>query len=854
MAESGARSVWSARLQALLALALFAIALFVLRRELYAYQWSDLVDAVRALGNDRLLVALALTAANYLALTGYDALAMRIIGADLAYGRIALASFVAYVFSHNVGLSFLGGGAVRYRLYSGWGLAGDQIASVVVLNVVTFWLGFALLLGAALLLEPPMVAHGPALAPWAAVAAGIACLLLLVVYVGAVAFRRTPIRVRGRELSLPSLPLAMAQIAVSAVDWLLAGTVLYVLMPLPDLGFGRFMGIFLLAQIAGLASNVPAGLGVFETVVLLLVAPGPAHAAVVGGLLAYRAIYYLLPLLIGVVLLVGHETVGRAQVFRRVGTAFDRLPPGIVPQALALLTFAAGGVLLVSGGTPADLARLGPLGDVLGLPVIEVSHFTGSVVGVGLLLLARGLQLRLDAAYLLATGLLAAGIVTSLLKGFDYEEALVLSGVLLVLLPCRRQFYRRASLLDEPLTVPWLVAVAFAVLGTVWLMDLSFRHVEYARYLWWQFELSADAPRSLRAAAGVMGVLGAYGVARLLHPAQPRPHAPTPDELAAVVRIVEASPNTTAWLGLLGDKVFLLNEARSAFVMYAIEGRSWIAMGDPVGTPNERREVAWEFYELADRHAGWPVFYEVGERNLALYLDLGLALQKLGEEGRVFLPEFSLDGGSRKSLRQNHTKLARVSAIEIVPPAGVPALLPELRGVSDAWLAEKQTREKSFSLGAFLPDYLGRMPMAVVRTEGRLVAFANMLMGGEHEECSVDLMRHTPDAPAGVMDYLFVELMLRGKADGYQWFNLGMAPLSGLEQRALAPLWTKVGAFVFRYGDNFYSFQGLRHYKEKFGPQWTPRYLASPGGVALPLVLANVAALVSGGLRGVVAK
>jgi phosphatidylglycerol lysyltransferase len=177
-----------------------------------------------------------------------------------------------------------------------------------------------------------------------------------------------------------------------------------------------------------------------------------------------------------------------------------------------------------------------------------------------------------------------------------------------------------------------------------------------------------------------------------------------------------------------------------------------------------------------------------------------------------------------------------------------------LRSVSDAWLAEKQTREKSFSLGAFLPEYLSHMPMAVVRADGRLVAFANMLMGGEREECSVDLMRHVPDAPAGVMDYLFVELMLRGKADGYQWFNLGMAPLSGLEQRALAPLWTKLGAFVFRYGDNFYNFQGLRHYKEKFGPQWTPRYLASPGGVALPLVLANVASVVSGGLRGVVAK
>jgi phosphatidylglycerol lysyltransferase len=104
------------------------------------------------------------------------------------------------------------------------------------------------------------------------------------------------------------------------------------------------------------------------------------------------------------------------------------------------------------------------------------------------------------------------------------------------------------------------------------------------------------------------------------------------------------------------------------------------------------------------------------------------------------------------------------------------------------------------------------------------------------------------------MDYLFTDLMCWGRAQGYQWFNLGMAPLSGFEQRTLAPLWNKVGAFVFRYGDAFYNFQGLRQYKEKFDPLWTTRYLASPGGVALPVILANVASLVSRGLAGVVTK
>jgi phosphatidylglycerol lysyltransferase len=196
----------------------------------------------------------------------------------------------------------------------------------------------------------------------------------------------------------------------------------------------------------------------------------------------------------------------------------------------------------------------------------------------------------------------------------------------------------------------------------------------------------------------------------------------------------------------------------------------------------------------------------------------------------------------------------RGATFEIVPAARVPEILPALRRVSDAWLAARRTREKGFSLGFFDEGYLRRFPAAVVRLEGRIVAFANLWLAPDLGEMSVDLMRHEPAAPEGVMDYLFVQLMLWGRDAGYRAFNLGMAPLSGFEARALAPLWNRVGALVFRHGEHFYHFRGLRQYKEKFDPEWEPRYLASPGGLALPRILANTAALVSGGLVGVVAR
>ena len=181
------------------------------------------------------------------------------------------------------------------------------------------------------------------------------------------------------------------------------------------------------------------------------------------------------------------------------------------------------------------------------------------------------------------------------------------------------------------------------------------------------------------------------------------------------------------------------------------------------------------------------------------------------------------------------------------------AILPELRAVSDAWLAEKNTGEKRFSLGFFDDRYLLYFDCAVVRRGGTIVAFANIWRGGANE-LSVDLMRYYGDAPKGVIDYLLIECMLWGKSQGYHWFNLGMAPLSGLEEHALAPTWHKIGRMVQRYGEMFYPFEGLRKYKEKFLPVWRPRYLGARDGLGMAGALLDVTALISGGVGKVLRK
>jgi len=835
---------------------LFVLAIGLIHHELRGYHYRDIVYQFGQVGYGDIFNAVLLTILNYLVLTANDALALRYARHPLPYRQLAFASFVGYAFSNSA--TVVGGGAARYRIYTALGVSPGAIAELVVFCGMTVWLGFFLVAGSALVLGPQYV-HLPQKLhlPIESVSVlGAICLALVGVYLLTVMLRRQPITLGGWQVRVPSPALSLGQIAVTATDWLLAAAVLCVLLPdQMHVTYPRFLGIFMLGQGLGMVSHVPGGLGVFETVVLFSLGDGGDRMALTAALLLYRLIYYVLPLMVGALMLAIHEVLPRMALVRRVGLHLGKWGSAIAPQVFALAVFVAGSILLFSGALPLVGERARLLRDLLPLPAIELSHFLGSLTGATLLILARGLQRRLDGAYHLTILMLAFGILFSLLKGLDYEEAIILAVMLAALLPCRSEFYRKASLTAQRFSPGWVMLIVIVLLCSVWLGLFAYKHVDYSHELWWRFTFRGDAPRFLRGTAGAMALIFLYAVARLLVPARPQPESLHIDTATQVREIVRASPRTYANLALLGDKHFVLSDDSRAFLMYGVENRSWVALGDPVGQRDSWEDVIWKFVELCDRYHGQPAFYQIDGQSLDLYTNLGMTFLKLGEEARVPLASFSLEGNARRGLRHSHNKLARESyTFRIVPAEQVPGLLNELKHVSDAWLREKNTREKGFSLGFFDPAYIAQNPVAVVDSAAGIAAFANLWPGAGKEELSLDLMRYLPGGPEGLMDYLFVELMLWGRQEGYQWFNLGMAPLSGLENRALAPLWSKAGALIFRYGEHFYNFQGLRQYKEKFGPEWRPKYLVCRGGLALPRVLTNIATLISGGLGGIVKK
>jgi phosphatidylglycerol lysyltransferase len=839
-----------------LAVALFVGAVAILHRELAAYGFRDVVRAAKAVGGAQLGWALALTALNYAVLPGYDAMALSYIRHPLPLGRIAFGSFIAYAFSQTLGFPLLTGNSVRYRLWSSWGLSTGEIGGAVGFLVFCFAFGMVAVSGAVALLEPASTATLLGIPPPLLRSVGVLNLALVAAYVAWSVTRRRPVSIFGWKLEVPPPRLVAIQFLIAGLDWTLAGAALYVLLPQGHgLTFATFLGVYLIAQFTGLVSHVPGGLGVFESIMVVLLKSYVPPAALLGALIAYRAVYYLLPFGVAVVLLGAHELRPYGPGAAGAVRTFGGWAPRLLPQVLSGAVFIAGVVLLMSGATPEIHGRLAWLGHVLPLGVIELSHFVGSLAGAGLLVLAWGLWHRLDAAYGLTMALLGLGIGASLLKGGDWEEASVLAIVLAALVPARSHFYRKAALAAESLDLGWVLAILMVVGASIWLGLFAHKHVQYRNELWWQFALNASAPRFLRATVGAVGLLLVFGLMRLLRNAPGGIHLPDELELERAAAVAAASSDASANLALLGDKFLLFSESGHGLLMYGVSGRSWVALGDPVGDADDQEELAWRFRDLADQHGGWTVFYEVGANDLPLYIDLGLTLMKLGEEARVPLAEFSLEGSNRRVLRRGVHQMERDGAsFEVLPPAAVPPLLPELRAISDAWLQEKSTREKGFSLGRFDQRYLSRFPIALARHHGTIVAFANLWTTQSKAKLSVDLMRYTPAAPVGVMQYLLTELMLWGREQGYQSFALGVAPLSGLESRALAPLWSRAGAFMYQHGEHFYNFQGLREFKEKFDPVWEPRYLASPGGLALPRILTNVATLIGGGVKGVVAK
>ncbi len=522
----------------------------------------------------------------------------------------------------------------------------------------------------------------------------------------------------------------------------------------------------------------------------------------------------------------------------------------------AILTALVGVVNLVSSVTPNLYGRGHWLKQFLPFDIRASGHIFAALTGFVLLTLATNLLRRKRVAWLLTVSLLTISIFSHLLKGLDYEESL-LSGVLLVQLLLMRHVFTARS--DRPSIAAGVRALIGALLftlayGTVgfYLLDGKFSEnfnwgdaVAQTMAMFFTADNAGLRPRSRFGEffANSIYIIAAstltYALLMLLKPVFIRNPASAYERQQAREIVEHYGRSSLAAFTLLSDKSYFFSPSGRSVIAYVPKGRGAIALGDPIGPIEDRKEVIFSFQQFCQRNDWYPAFYQTLPDDLDLYRALGFKVIKIGVEGIVDLQTFTLQGKAGKNLRTPLNRMTKMGyEVKFYQPPIADDLLRRLKPVSDEWLQMVQGSEKQFSLGWFDEAYLRESSMAVVHSpQGEIVAFANLLPEYQLNEITNDMMRYRRAIENGMMDFLFISMFQHCKERGYDSFNIGLSVLTGVGDTEESRRLEKVLRYLHQHLSRFYNFQGLHAYKEKFHPRWEPRYMVYPSLTALPDVV-----------------
>lgn len=857
---------WLKRVLPVLILVLVAV---LAARELHGLDIHAVRAVLGALSLPKLLSIQLLALAGVLAMSLYDWHAARVLDITIAPRRLIRSAWIANAFNNLIGLSGLAGSGIRMLMMTADHIEAKRAAAFSALIMASVPVGLAVLCWPILLAGRAELNTLPTPLWMTLLSIGVFA-TYLPVYI--ILLQRGMLTRLLHGLVPQSFRSLITMIGISTLDWLIAATVAWVALAFSGaaLSWPEFLIGFVLASTLGIVSLIPGGLGVFDAALLVLLSPfaaGPEQ--IVSGILLYRFCYYLVPWIIAVYL--GADRLMLSEQWQKIALArlwresrlagVIRLPLDLVAslgvRILAYLSFGGGVLLLASAAFPTLEDRLVILNSYVPLAAIEISHGLSIAAGVLLIALSRGIAGQVRSAYHLTQILLIGGAMLTFLKGIDFEEALVLLAVAFLMRRQRKRFYRESYPLLSPRSLTWLAGLVIAIASFAWLGQWIHGDIPVGWQPLSEFAAALEAPRFTRGLlVAILMAVAFIGWSFFQRPKIPATGTDTQALSEAEAVLNKYGGSEFAHLVFLGDKSLLWSPDRSAFIQYGMIRDRLIALGDPCGNPEAFDAVLIAFRDYADRHDLTPCCYEISQAHIHHYHDAGFALFKLGETAIVELVDFTLAGRRGEALRHsvNRAKRGGVEFALLEQPIDE-TLWPTLRAISDAWLAERGAGEKGFSLGNYNESYLRCSPIAVVKVSGEIVAFANLMSDyAHHVELSIDLMRHRPDAPPGTMDFLFVELIQYAKSQGYQYFNLGMAPLGGVGETRYARAGEKVMRLAFEYGNRFYNYKGLRSFKEKFHPRWRSAYFAYPVLTTLPPLLVDSAALVAGGYRRILFK
>lgn len=823
----------------------FIGALILLNNQLKDLSYTDIINSLRAIPALKIVIALGLALSYYLLLGGYDIVAFKYINAKapLKPKDILFTCFISNVLGSNTGYSMLFGGSIRYRLYSIYNISMVDVTKVLLFSSATIWLGLLTVGGLVFTIAPVSlseVSNFNFSTRWL----GIIFLAILATYILLSLIHSKPKKIFKWTISFPNIKIVAAQVGLATADWLIASLTLFTLMPSGEIPYFVLLKVFLVAQLLGIISQVPGGMGVFEASIALLLPHAVDNPGVIGALLAYRAIFYFFPLSLALSMLGSFEIMRVLKKFDKTSRLFGKTVSSVIVQVLAVSTFFAGMIAIFATSTPFNLSQIKTVINMLPPWFVDLSHFLLSITAAGLLFLSRTLQLRIKNAYKWTCLLLAFAIVFILIVG---EPPAVLAAFIIIfvaLLFSKKYFYREISVINTAFNPWWFTAIAGVFAVSVWIgffvnkQDiLSWIHLDV---FFENLLNTSDTARFLRATLGIFVIFIVVASEQIFRNFFKKPVVATKEDIK---NIVDSADYTYALNALAFDKKFIANEEKNAFIMYAPSGNNWIALGDPVGKSKQAAELLWKFKETTDREAAKPAFVGIDHKHIQIYDDIGLDVFEIGKEGKIALRNFDKDGELFKNFKQIAEEVEKEGfEYDIIRPDEFEKYRKTFAEINEKWKEESRYIKRSFIPGKYNESYMKDMNFSILKKEGKVCAFSVFQATKNRHEISTGVVRYT-GCSKDVFAYMLFKNIIWSKENDYKWFDLGLAyvPSSNNDGDVI-----KYFAKMFMFAEHFnYDLVKLKEFKDKFSPVWHKKYVAIHPDRYIGMFIRNFTSLIS---------
>lgn len=615
---------------------------------------------------------------------------------------------------------------------------------------------------------------------------------------------------------------SLSIMGVAILDWL--GNMILIYAILHILGgrihFLQFFPVYVTGVVVGTISLIPGGLGSFDLVFI----SGMANLGVPTELsflvtILYRVSYFIIPAIIGVILY--FRDFGK-----KLNEKFNELPSQIsaviANNVLIFLVFMSGFLLLLSEAPSSSDYKIKFLNEISRESFFRIGNESTLIIAFLLILLSVLLIYKTKIIYIITIVLLVFGALLSLYRVPSITQLIYLLFVAFLIYVSRKRYYRKSFVLNVKTTAINVALLAGSLIVYLWLVSISVRgHRNFIRLL------TENKFYDNGIIAFVIAIIVLIGVFFLTR--DRKMHAFTFNEKEEDVDYILENYGgaLSAHLVYLKDKYVYINKKRDVFFQYDIYSENVFVLCNPLGNEESFSEAIEEFYDYVDMYGYDLIFYQVTEDMIGVLHNKGYVFLKQGEEAVVDIQNFELVGKKMQKLRTSMNKVTKEGyTFEMAQPPFSKEMIDELRMISDVWLDERS--EKGYSMGFFDEGYLNKAPIAIVRDgEGTIKAFATIMKGYDNKETiAIDLMRYLKGTPHGMMDFVFVNLIMDSKEKGYKYFKMGMAPLSNVGNSKYAFHGERFAQQIYEYGQFLYSFQGLRKYKEKFASHWEPKYLA----------------------------